>query len=176
MNHQDYFSLFGLEPKLSLDSASLQRRFYELSRECHPDRVATKPAPLRLEAEEKTAFLNDAFRTLKDPVERAEYLLSRHSLEPDATAVPPELLEEVFELNMALEEMKSGDASVKPQLSGAKDKFAAMLETIDGNLNALFAQWDGTGDAAVLAQIRGALNRRKYIQNLVGTVSKALAG
>jgi molecular chaperone HscB len=176
VTNQDYFSFFGLEPKLKLDGARLQRRFYELSRQYHPDRFATQSADLRREAEEKTALLNDAFRTLKDPVERAEYVLDRHSLAPDSTAGHPELLEEVFELNMALDELKTGDESVKPQLIEAQEKFTGMLKEINGQLERHFDKWDESGDAEQLKQIRKVLNRRKYIQNLAGTVSRALAG
>ena len=176
MTSQDYFSFLGLEPKLTLDGAALQRRFYELSRQYHPDRFATKPAQLRREAEEKTALLNDAFRTLKDPVRRAEYVLGQHRLESNSTAAPPELLEEVFELNMALDELKTGDESVKPQLIEARQKFTSMLAAMDSQLSGLFAEWDGSGIPEALQQIRQALNRRKYIHNLVNTVSQALGG
>ena len=89
--NRDYFSFFGIEPQLALDPVSLQKRFYELSREWHPDRFAAKPAAERELALENTALLNDAFRTLKQPVERAEYLAScerSHSHELDDSGRP----------------------------------------------------------------------------------------
>ena len=175
--NRDYFSFFGIEPQLALDPVSLQKRFYELSRQWHPDRFAAKPAAERELALENTALLNDAFRTLKQPVERAEYVLGRHGLAQDEAAgkkVPPELLEEVFEMNMALDELKDGDASAKPQLEAARSGFAATLASIDASLDAEFRRWDESGAAEVLAGVRALLNRRKYIHNLVKTVDRAL--
>ena len=175
--NRDFFSFFGIEPQLALDPVSLQKRFYELSRQWHPDRFAFKsPAEQQL-ALENTALLNDAFRTLKQPVERAEYVLSRHGLAPDEAAakkVPPELLEEVFELNMAIDELKDGDASVRPQLESARTTFASTLTAIDAELEAGFRRWDQAHADSVLGEVRALLNRRKYIHNLIKTVNQAL--
>src|ERR1035441_3960111 len=115
----DYFSVFSLEPKLNLDLSALEREFHRLSSRLHPDRFA------RAEDIEKqwiladTALLNDAYRTLKDPLRRTEYLLKLEGAEigeefaaanckdrKDPSRVPADLLEEVFDLNMQLEEMR----------------------------------------------------------------------
>jgi molecular chaperone HscB len=174
---RDYFSFFGIEPQLALDPVSLQKRFYELSRQWHPDRFAARPAVEQQQALENTALLNDAFRTLKQPVSRAEYVLSRHGLATEDAAsknVPPELLEEVFEMNMALDELKDGDASVRPQLESARAGFASTLAEIDAQLEAQFRGWDESRSDEVLSQVRALLNKRKYIHNLVNTVDQAL--
>ncbi len=174
---RDFFSFFGIEPQLALDPISLQKRFYELSRQWHPDRFASKSAAEQQLALENTALLNDAFRTLKQPVERAEYVLSRNGLAHDEAAakkVPPELLEEVFELNMVIDELKDGDASVRPQLESARATFATTLATIDAELDAGFRRWDAAHADSVLAEVRAILNRRKYIHNLLKTVDQAL--
>lgn len=175
---RDYYEFLGLEQKLRLDPAELQRRFYELSRQWHPDRHAAGPAAQQQQALENTALLNDAFRTLREPVRRAEYVLNRHGLvagEHRAKDVPQDLLEEVFELNMALDEIRSGDAAARPQLEKARAGFAGLLAGIDSDLDRLFGQWDETHSSQVLQQIRGTLNRRKYISNLVQTVDQTLA-
>jgi molecular chaperone HscB len=104
---KNFFQFFGLEQKLGVDLEALQKRFYELSRQWHPDRFGRKSPAEQAEALEATAILNDGYRTLKDPVKRAEYLLKEEGFpigEQRSKDVPPELLEEVFELNMALEE------------------------------------------------------------------------
>ncbi len=176
--NRDFFSFFGIEPQLALDPVSLQKRFYELSRQWHPDRFAARGAAERQLALENTALLNDAFRTLKQPVSRAEYVLSRHGLAIDEAAskqVPPELLEEVFEMNMALDELKEGDGSVRPQLESARESFAATLADIDRQLDEEFRRWDESHSDGALGQVRALLNRRKYIHNLVKTVEQALA-
>lgn len=173
----DYFRFFGLPQRLSVDLADLRTRFYALSRQIHPDRFTRRSAQEQQISLEASSILNDGYRVLLDPVERAEYVLTRHGFdigEQRTKDVPPELLEEVFELNMALEEMRSGDDSARPELEEAKDNFEGMLTDADNQLVRLFAVWDESQSPVDLSKIRGALNRRKYIQNLVRDVSQAL--
>ena len=174
----DYFEYLGLLQKLQIDRAVLEKNFYSLSRRLHPDVYFKRPDRERQLSEDATALLNDAYRTLKDPVARAEYLLSLHGMnksEQKSSNVPPELLEEVFELNMALEEIRSGDDSVRPQLLEARLKFEGMLAAVNRSLEAGFAEWDQTGRRAALERIFGTLNRRNYIRNLLRDVNAALA-
>src|SRR5262245_37320611 len=106
----DYFEVFGIQRGLDLEPAVLQRKFYELSRQLHPDKFAAAPPEYQQYAVDATAQLNDAWRVLRDPVKRAEYLLKLEGFdigEQRSNNVPPELLEEVFELNMMLEELRS---------------------------------------------------------------------
>lgn len=173
----DYFALLGLERKLNLAGDKLQQRFYELSRQLHPDRYMRKPERERQYSLDASSILNDAYRGLKDPVRRAQYVLSQEGFEVGEQRtkdVPPELLEEVFELNMALEEMRGGDASARPQLEAAEKNFTNMLSDVDRQLETLFAEYDQSQSRDTLSGIRGALNRRKYIQNLVNEVQKEL--
>lgn len=165
-----FFQFFGLEETLTPDADDLQRRFYALSRQLHPDLFTRRQEREREYSLEATAILNDAYRTLRDPIRRAEYVLRNHGFdigEQRTNNVPAELLEEVFELNEALEEIRGGDESVRPQLEDAKRKFDAMLAEIDADLEHEFQQFD-------LEKIRGILNRRRYIQNLVRDVNKEL--
>ena len=126
-----------------------------MSRQWHPDLFARKSAAEQQTALDQTALLNDAYRTLRDPVRRAEYFIG-----PDEkqSAPPPELLEEVFELNMVIEEGQRIELEVHAK------RFSDMLEAADAEL----------ATAADPDQIRSILNRRKYIQNLVRDVKKVL--
>jgi molecular chaperone HscB len=174
-----YFDFFGLEHKLDLDLKDLERRFYALSRQYHPDRFTLKSAEEQQVSLDATAILNDGYRALRDPLTRAEYLLKENGFdigEQGTKNVPPELLEEVFELNMALEELRGGDESARSALEEARDKFVLMRGQIDEELQAKFAQYDRTREHDVLAEIRGMLNRRRYVRNLVNEVEKELAG
>jgi molecular chaperone HscB len=173
----DYFELFGIPRSLNLSLDALQQRYYELSRQLHPDRFMQKPEAERQRALDMSSALNDAYRTLKDPVKRAQYLLGLEGFdigEQRSKDVPPELLEEVFELNMALEEMRGGDDSARPQLEQAEKNFKNMLTETDQQLVALFAQYDAAQSRDALSQIRSILNRRKYVQNLVSEVERTL--
>ena len=163
----EYYQALGLEPKLNLDPEDLRKRFYQRSRESHPDLFGSG-------AEDRMAQLNDAFRTLRDPVARAQYFLQQNGIELSKEA-PAELLEEVFELNMALEEIRGGDDSALPQLESARERFAAMQSEVDSELTAIGARYDASPDPAALDEIRGALNRRRYISNLLREVDQSLA-
>ena len=173
-----FYEALGVEPRLTLDPDDLKKRFYERSREWHPDRFARASAPEQQKALEMTAMLNDAFRTLRDPVTRAGYFLEENRIAASKQP-PPELLEEVFEMNMALEELRAGDESVLPQLSDARERFVKMREEIDHGLSALFIQYDKSADrsqpdASLLLAIRGTLDRRQYVSNLIRDVEKEL--
>ncbi len=166
MSAPDYFQFFGLEPKLTLDLADLERRFYRLSRKLHPDRFQRATPAQRERSLEASAILNDAYRTLRDPVARADYALKRLGLAADSKQAPPELLEEVFALNVALEERNAA------QLEAGRSRFVALRDQADAALQALFAHFDA-GDPAAPGQIRALLNRRRYIINLLETAAHA---
>ena len=120
----DYFTFFTLPRKLHAGCPALEKQFYTLSRKLHPDRFAAKPVAEQEAALAQSSLLNDAYRTLKDPIARTQYLLTlegiqleeqskaatdaaRASGQQKKQVVPPELLEEVFELNMQLAEMRA---------------------------------------------------------------------
>ena len=176
-----FFTFFGLPERLSLDAPGLQKRFYDLSRQLHPDRYTRKPEREREFSLEASAILNDGYRTLRDPVKRAEYVLTRHGFdigEQRSNNAPPELLEEVFELNMTLEDMRGGDAAARPQLEQAGAHFRELLSGVDAELDRearAFDDADEAGRGEILKRVRAALNRRRYIQNLVREVDKELA-
>jgi len=179
---KNFYEFFGIDRKLTLDNAALQKRFYELSRNWHPDRFSRKSVDEQAQALEATAVLNDGYRTLRDPVKRAEYLLTEEGFpigEQRSKDVPPELLEEVFELNMMLEELRSGDDSARPQLESAKGNFLKLRADVDGELENLFSKYDASDAQSETAKqalhdIRGVLNRRRYIENLIRDVDRAL--
>jgi molecular chaperone HscB len=174
----DHYAVLGIPRGLNLFVDDIQQRYYALSRELHPDRFMQKPEAERQRALDMSSALNDAYRTLKDPIKRAQYLLTLEGFdvgEQRSKDVPPELLEEVFELNMALEEMRGGDHSARPQLEQAEKNFTGMLIETDQQLQSLFAQYDESQSRDVLSQIRNVLNRRKYVQNLVSEVERTLS-
>ena len=159
----DYFAIFDLPRNLDLDAADLEKRFYAQSRKLHPDRFARKGQEEREKAEQDTAALNDAYRTLREPIPRVMYLLKLEGFdigEQGTKHVPPELLEEIFELNMALEE-DAGSAGA------ARQRFLEMLADVDREIQQKFSEWDSAHDRQILAEVRGLLNRRKYISNLI---------
>src|SRR6202050_4696995 len=131
-----FYDALGLAPKLELDPGELKKHFYERSRQWHPDHFSRASAAEQQKSLEMTSVLNDAFRTLRDPIARAEYFLEQNAIVP-SKHVPPELLEEVFEMNIALEELRAGDESARPQLEGARERFKHMRDEIDHSLGVL---------------------------------------
>jgi molecular chaperone HscB len=195
----DYFTLFSLPQHLHLDLAALEKTFYAQSRKLHPDRFAARPQDEQDAALAASSQLNDAYRTLRDPIARTEYLLSLQGIQLEEQSraatdaakasgtakkqvAPPDLLEEAFELNMALEEMKlDPDPNVRKDLEAAREKFTAMLNETQTRLESLWTAWDTAVDAndvsaktAAVESMVALLNRRSYIRNLVRDVNAAL--
>src|ERR1700678_365398 len=192
----DYFQFFSLPPKLVVDTVALEKSFYALSRKLHPDRFVSKSAAEQEAALAQSSLLNDAYRTLKDPIARTEYLLKIEGVELEEQSkaateaartsgiakqqiVPPDLLEEAFELNMQLEEMRAAkkmgedDPQLRKDLFAAKGGVDANMEATQAELERLWAKWDAgvdAGDEAAKAAARDAmvalLNRRSYLRNL----------
>src|SRR6202163_2849893 len=190
----NYFSFFGLPRKLNLEVARLERDFYELSRKLHPDLNARADKREQEWSLEQSSLLNDAYRTLKDPIKRTQYLLrlegveleeqskaatekARASGEVKKQIVPPDLLEEVFELNMQLEELRANkkmgehDPALVKDLEAHKAQFEKKYEELEEELKTHWSRWD-EADPDDDAERRGALdsmvdllNRRSYIRN-----------
>jgi molecular chaperone HscB len=206
----DYFTFFGLPYKLNLESGKLERDFYDLSRHLHPDINAIKSDREQQWALEQSSHLNDAYRTLKDPITRTEYLLRLQGvqLEEQSKAateearrtgklkkqvVPPDLLEEVFELNMQLEEMQMNkkmgeqDRTLERQLEDARKHLQAKYDGMMQGLNLTWNEWDALVDRAeqgetvldddrlaVRDKMVDVLSRRNYLRNLLRDIDEVL--
>jgi molecular chaperone HscB len=206
----DYFTFFSLPRKLNLDVAVLDKDFYELSRKLHPDLNARAGSQEQEWSLQQSSLLNDAHRTLKDPIKRTEYLLKLEGVELEEQSkaatekarstgqvkkqiVPPDLLEEVFELNMQLEELRGlkkmgeDDPALIEEIGRQKleleEKQDALLRELQGH----WKMWDAmiqrehNGQPVSDEERRQArnrmidvLNRRNYIRNLVRDVSEVL--
>ena len=202
----DYFSFFGLPPKLNVDVAALEKSFYELSRRLHPDLNARAGSQEQEWSLEQSSLLNDAYRTLRDPIKRTEYLLRLEGVELEEQSksateqaratgvmkkqiVPADLLEEVFELNMQLEELRMNkkmgedDPALIAEIGKQKLSLEANHEALLQELRTYWKSWDDLvdrGHAATEERVQATkkmvdvLNRRNYIRNLVRDVNAAL--
>jgi molecular chaperone HscB len=206
----DYFTFFRLHRKLNLDVAALEKDFYELSRKLHPDLNARADGKEQEWSLQQSSLLNDAYRTLKDPIRRTQYLLQLEGVELEEQSksatekarstgevkkqiVPPDLLEEVFELNMQLEELRGhkkmgeDDPALIEEIGRQKleleEKQDALLRELEGH----WSMWDGmiqreqNGQPVSDEERRqkrdkmvDLLNRRNYIRNLVRDVNEVL--
>ncbi|MGA9393365.1 MAG: Fe-S protein assembly co-chaperone HscB [Candidatus Sulfotelmatobacter sp.] len=206
----DYFTFFALPRKLNLDVAALEKDFYDLSRKLHPDINARAGGQEQEWSLQQSSLLNDAFRTLKDPVKRTQYLLKLEGVELEEQSksatelarstgqmkkqiVPPDLLEEVFELNMQLEELRAqkkmgeDDPALVEEIGRQKFELEEKHDALLHELQERWKIWDGMIQREQNRQpvseeerrqernkMVDLLNRRNYIRNLVRDVSEAL--
>ena len=188
----DYFAVFGLPRKLSIEVSLLEQKFLQLSWKLHPDNFVNAPETERELSLKRSSALNDAYRVLRDPVTRIEYLLEIEGERKEGEKkqqAPPELLEEVFELNESLDELRAakssgGDLSdLKARLQSAENNFQEKLADVDAQLHSVAREWDAALDSnaagearrKLMARMNELLNRRSYIRNLVASVAKELA-
>jgi molecular chaperone HscB len=194
----NFFEVFGLPRALAIDVAALQRRFYELSRQYHPDFHQAAPPDGQARALDASARVNAAYRVLRDPIARVEYLVrleegrdmkdgdetvdghgpSRSTVKPKA---PPELLEEMFEIQETLQDARSGglDDAARDTLTAQRERLlerrAAEEARISGELS---AAWDAAAAAdkpTLLAAFNEALATRAYLRTVIDDLAAALS-
>jgi molecular chaperone HscB len=181
----DFFSFLGLPRKLNLDMADFEQRYRALSRQFHPDYFYNAAPAERRASLEKSSYLNDAYRTLRHPISRIEYLLKLEGLAPQgpeqaSKQVPAGLLEEVFALNEELDEVREQRSSGaapdvwKRRLERARLPIEAKRAEHEAQLQELSARWDATGDRAVLESLRDRILERNYITNLLAGIEREL--
>jgi molecular chaperone HscB len=185
----DYFTCLGLPRLLTINPKELESRFYQLSRTFHPDFYQTKPDSEQAISLGNSALLNTAYRTLKDPFRRAEYLLRLEagSAKDIRTSPPADLFEEILALQEDIEEFKSAagerDAArtdeLRARLRAHRDNLEQRQRDMEARLAELFAAWDalqgrpgpcaeaGPERSMVLDEIRGILSTRTYLINIL---------
>jgi molecular chaperone HscB len=205
----DYFTFFGLPPKLNVNVPALEKDFYEFSRKLHPDLSARASGQEQQWSLEQSSLLNDAYRTLRDPLKRTQYLLRLEGVELEEQSktateqaratgevkkqiVPPDLLEEVFELNMQLEELRMNkkmgedDPNLTKEIEQHKVVLEGKHEALLEELKTHWQEWDELIDhnhgskapaeerQKITTKMVDVLNRRNYIRNLVRDVNAVL--
>ena len=182
----NYFEVFGLPRRFAIDADELQRRFYALSRQHHPDFHQGASGEEQTRALEASALVNAAYRTLRNPISRVEYLVrleeGRETKEGAAVKpkAPPELLEEMLEIQEALQEAKAGglDARARATLQARRERLAERHRAEESRLAGELAQaWDEApeGDRPkVLAACKEALATRAYLRTVINDLSVAL--
>ncbi len=187
--HGDYFAFFGLPRRLAIDQADLEQRFRDMSRQFHPDYYYNASPAERLASLERSSYLNDAFRTLRDPIARIEYLMkiegvARKESREASAEVPSGLLEEVFELNEEVERVQDlqreggSAAEIAERIDQARRPIEQKMAEHDRQLEELSAAWDrqlDEGDPtrrATLDSLRAVLLERSYLSNLLAQVKR----
>ncbi len=183
----DYFTCFGIPRRLSIDQSKLEAKFYELSRAFHPDFFQNKSEEEQTISLGNSAMLNTAYRILRDPIQRAEYLLDLEagSVKDIRTSPPADLFEEILELQETLGEYRATDrasddaATLRAKLQTERATLERRQQDMETQLQQLFIRWDALQDRGeatdharkeretILKQMREILSNRTYVKNIV---------
>ncbi len=183
----NYFEVFGLPRKLSLDLQELQRRFYDLSRRHHPDFHQTADALAQAASLEASALVNRAYRTLRDPLARVEYVVALEEgrevrEETSAKPKPPvDLLAEMLEVQEALQEAKSEGLTTEAaaRLRTERDRLEARRRAEEAAVTEGAAEWDSAVDRGadrqpLVDRFKQRLAARAYLRTVIDDLSQAL--
>ena len=183
----DYFTCFGLLRRLAIDPQTLETKFYELSRAFHPDFYQNKSDAEQTISLGNSAMLNTAYRTLRDPIQRAEYLLDLEagSVKDIRTTPPADLFEEILELQDTLDEFRASDrtsesaSTLRAKLNFDRTTLEQRQQDMETQLQQLFSRWDALQDRGeateqarterdrILKDMRNVLSNRTYVSNII---------
>ncbi|HEY3268358.1 MAG TPA: hypothetical protein VGM37_15675 [Armatimonadota bacterium] len=187
----DFFAAMGLPRRLIVDERALESTFHDLSRRFHPDRHATAGPKARIVSLENTALITKAYRTLRDPWERAAYLVDLESGgHADIASRPPtEMFEEILELQELTGDLRMALASGAPadglraDVLRAAEPFRKAHSSLDARLADLFGKWDsvpnpreGAARAAVLTMLKELIGERRYLLRVIADIDSSLEG
>ncbi|MDG1479911.1 MAG: hypothetical protein P8R54_09980 [Myxococcota bacterium] len=159
----DLFEVLAFPRRYFFAKAALDTAYRKVSRKVHPDRYARKSAVERRMSLQWTALVNEARRTLRDPIARARYLATGLTAAPEEGGVPldSDFLEDIFDMQM--------EAASDP--SGVSGRATELRATILTELDATFTRWEaGEGDLSAVAE---RLDRLKYINNVINLTATA---
>ena len=191
----DYFTCLGFPRRLMLDPKQLEAKFYEMSRTFHPDFYQTKTPAEQTISLGNAAVLNTAYRTLRDPIQRAEYLLGLEtgSVKDIRTSPPADLFEEILELQDILDEYRATSPNsedgqrLRTVLQTEQQTLEQRKQAIETQLQRLFSDWDtlqDRGEASshtraerdrLLKEMRDLLSNRTYVTNIVNDLAATIA-
>ena len=183
----DYFEVFALPRKLQIDLEALQRAFYELSRRYHPDFHQGAAAEEQARALEASALVNRAYRALRDPVARVEYLIAREEgreVREETTEkakVPMDLLAEMLEVQEAMEDAKASGLTdeAADRLRAERQRLQERYQAEENALIAAAPEWDAAVDAGeerkpLLERFKQRLAARAYLRTVIDDLTQAV--
>jgi molecular chaperone HscB len=189
----DYFAVLGLPWKVGLDPEELERRFYGLSRKFHPDFFQSATPAEQAKSLERSALVNRAYRTLRDPISRVDYLirleLGEESVEGVPARAPVDLLGEMLEVQEALQEAKAAGLGVetRARLERERERLMARRALEEEQLLNTGCEWDAAVDGSgrvprareairvkLLNRMKETLAARAYLTAVIDDLSEAL--
>ena len=187
----DYFFCLGLPRALEINREELEQRFYERSRKLHPDFFQQRSDQEKAFSLENSAVLNTAYRTLRDPIKRVEYLLRLEEGKAFTipTKAPGDLLEEILDLQETLqeykikkEEMDPETESLRRQLNEEQQRLESRKEGLEEELQGLFGEWDQLESTTqvdpkskILNRFKEILSNRAYLLTVLRDIKEGLS-
>jgi molecular chaperone HscB len=156
----NYFELFEIPVQLKVDKTSLRARYLELSRKYHPDYFIKETEDVQLEALERSAMLNKAFKTFQDPDETIKYVLQMKGLleEEEKYELPAEFLMEVLEINEKLmDDQQEGLSAIVDNLE--KEIYEPVKEIVEH-------YQEGVTTEKELLQVKEYYYKKKYLKRI----------
>jgi len=166
---RNHFQLFGLPEHFRVEPGALDRAYQELQSDVHPDRYATAGVTEQRLALQASARVNEAYRSLKDPVARAQYLLSLHgvnAVDETDTRLPLEFLERQLERREA-----ASDAAANGDIAGLE----RILEEVQAEARALEAGVASLLDEKAWDGARGPVRELRFVTKVVADIDAMLA-
>jgi molecular chaperone HscB len=159
----NYFEFYGIPESFNPDAALLKKKFYQLSKEYHPDFYANEDQEKQQEILELSTLNNKAYQTLSDPYKRLEYILKLHDLlvEGAKPQLPAGFLMEMMDINERLMEIDDAE-----QLGHLTAEVLAIEGDIDESIAGFTADYDKLDDTAKesrLNDIADCYYRQKYL-------------
>ncbi len=182
---QDYFAVFELPRKLAVDADALQRRFYELSRRHHPDFHQGASAEAQGEALAISALVNRAYRALRDPLARVEYLVALEGggrpgeAGAEKPRPPMDLLEEMMEVQEGLVEARAAGLGPdeRARLTESRRQLVERYQAEEAAIVGRFGDWDRAAEGergALVAWFKERLAARAYLRTVIDDIGEAL--
>lgn len=177
----DHWAVLGLPRRLELDRADLERRAHRLNRRFHPDYFRLRSPEEQATSLENSAAVNTAYRTLRDPVARVEYLLELEGLPAGQAKPPSDLFEEILEVQEARLELAAAEPDeadgLRARLDAARRAFTARRERTEAELTRRFPAWDAAdaaGRRRLLEEMRDIVGERAYLRTVLRDLEEAL--
>lgn len=195
LHDTDYFTLFDIGYKLSVDPELLEKQYYELSRRFHPDYYQQRSKAEQDISLENTAFLNTAYQILQAPLKKTAYLLrliEGEGEDQEPAQAPEALFEDIFEIQETLEDLRALDqsdeirrAELEKTLRAASERMAQFESEEKERLNALFVKWDTLetercdngfteGQKELLTPMKQILSHAAYLERILQNIKTAL--
>lgn len=163
----NYFELYGIAPSFTIDAAAVRKKFYELSRTHHPDFNGGGTATEQQEVLEKSAMINEAYKTLLNKDLLIKYILTSKGLlqEEEKYNLPPDFLMEVMDLNEQVMELDKDDTTaVASLMATAKNLETELYEAIEPVMDNYS---ESTSTEKELLQVKDYYFKKKYLDRII---------